>query len=155
MFRRRWDANFDRIVEQARLRSSFIYLANAVNDLRGNWTVMGLILGPLVLAAALCLLPDAINLQNSLVQTFEPGTRSVDFIEVQAPHVPPVAPAQPTFSRWITIPSHLMLILITFMVNLVVLSAVKRMHAGVRAKTAPMRRSRSIARRSRWCRPFF
>ena len=49
---------------QARLRSSFIYLANAVNDLRGNWIIIGIVLAPLVLASALCLLPDALNLQE-------------------------------------------------------------------------------------------
>ena len=44
-------------------KASFIYLANAVNDLRGNWMIVALVLAPLVLISALCLLPDALNLQ--------------------------------------------------------------------------------------------
>ena len=64
---------------QARLRSSFIYLANAVNDLRGNWIIVAVVLAPLALGSALCLLPDALNIQYSLVRTFEPGVTSVAF----------------------------------------------------------------------------
>ena len=59
-------------VPQQRLKSSFIYLANAVGDLRGNWSVLAIALAPMVLAAALCLLPDALNLQYRLATTFEP-----------------------------------------------------------------------------------
>src|SRR5207244_8947874 len=56
------DANLVGAMAQARLRSSFIYLANAVNDLRGNWAIVAVVLAPLALASALCLLPDALNL---------------------------------------------------------------------------------------------
>ncbi len=74
---------------QARLRSSFIYLANAVNDLRGNWIIVAVVLAPLALASALCLLPDALNIQYSVVQTFEPGVTSVAFVQpVQMPYAP-------------------------------------------------------------------
>ena len=48
------DANLIGAMAQARLRSSFIYLANAVNDLRGNWIIVAVVLAPLVLASALC-----------------------------------------------------------------------------------------------------
>jgi hypothetical protein len=141
------DDKFDHTVAQVKIRSSFIYLANAVNDLRGNWTVLGLILAPLVLAASLCLLPDAINIQNALVQKFEPGTRSIAFVPVQIPNVPQVAVETPTFSRWTTIPLHLVLFLLTFMVNLVVLTAVKRMQAGEQAGS-PMEQAIEVYRRA-------
>lgn len=120
---------------QARLRSSFIYLANAVNDLRGNWTIIAIVLAPLVLASALCLLPDALNLQYSLVRTFEPGTTSVALIEpVQTPYMPAMraAPKLP-FPPWATGVLHLLDGLITLVgVNLVVLCALRRMQAGQR-----------------------
>lgn len=120
---------------QARLRSSFIYLANAVNDLRGNWTIIAIVLAPLVLASALCLLPDALNLQYSLVRAFEPGTTSVALIEpVQTPYVPAAraAPRLP-FPPWVIEILHVLEGLITLVgVNIVVLCALKRMQAGQR-----------------------
>jgi hypothetical protein len=135
-------------VAQARLKSSFIYLANAVNDLRGNWNIIGLILAPLALIAALCLLPDAINLQDTLAHTFESsGTRSVAFFPAQAPGVPQITTGHPTFPLWITIPLHLLLFLLTFMVNLVVLTALKRMQTGARAKT-PMLEALAVYRQA-------
>jgi hypothetical protein len=130
------DAKFDSVVEQVRLRSSFIYLANAVNDLRGNWLILALVLAPLVLSASLCLLPDAIKLQHDLVHDLAPGAQSVAFIPAQEPQAVQLAPA---FSFGIDIPTrplHILALLITFMVNLVVLFALKRMHAGVRAPSA-------------------
>lgn len=120
---------------QARLRSSFIYLANAVNDLRGNWTIIAIVLAPLVLASALCLLPDAINLQSQLVRTFEPGTTSVALIEpVQVPYAPAAHPAPPPpFPSWLTGILHLVSAFITLVgVNLVVLCALRRIQAGER-----------------------
>ncbi len=118
---------------QARLRSSFIYLANAVNDLRGNWTSVAIVLAPLVLASALCLLPDAVNLQWKLVQTFEPGTTSVGWVvPAQAPYAPPTtrqAP-KPPFPSWAITVLHLLSIAITLIgVNLVVLCALRRIQA--------------------------
>jgi hypothetical protein len=120
---------------QARLRSSFIYLANAVNDLRGNWIVIAAVLAPLVLASALCLLPDALNLQYSLVRTFEPGVTSVAFVQpVQVPYAPVMrAAARPLFPLWMTTVLHLLDGFITLvLVNLVVLCALRRMRAGER-----------------------
>ncbi|HZZ07772.1 MAG TPA: hypothetical protein VFE43_04475 [Candidatus Binataceae bacterium] len=120
---------------QARLRSSFIYLANAVNDLRGNWIIIGVVLAPLVLASALCLLPDALNLQYSLVRTFEPGVTSVAFVQpVQMPYAPVTRAApKPPFPPWVTTILHLLDGLITLVgVNLVVLCALRRMQAGKR-----------------------
>src|SRR5579863_6392694 len=120
---------------QARLRSSFIYLANAVNDLRGNWTIVAVVLAPLVLASALCLLPDALNIQYSLVKTFEPGVTSVEFVQpVQMPYAPAMrADPKPLFPAWMTTILHLLDGFITLVgVNLVVLCALRRMQMGQR-----------------------
>ena len=117
---------------QTRIKSSFIYLANAVNDLRGNWATLALVLAPLVLVSALCLLPDALNLQHELVRKFEPGVRTIAWIPVQAPYAPEAAPAQPLFPHWVLALLHLVLALVTFVVNLVVLCAIKRIQAGAR-----------------------
>ncbi len=120
---------------QARLRSSFIYLANAVNDLRGNWATIAVVLVPLVLASSLCLLPDAINLQWKLVQTFEPGTTSVAFVKpAQVPYAPAArTPPKPPFPPWATTILHLIDAFITVVgVNLVVLCALRRMQTGKR-----------------------
>ena len=120
---------------QARLRSSFIYLANAVNDLRGNWIIIALVLAPLVLGSALCLLPDALNIQFSLVRTFEPGVTSVAFVQpLQMPYTPIARAApKPPFPRWLTTILHLFDGFITLVgVNLVVLCSLRRMQTGQR-----------------------
>ncbi|HVB80895.1 MAG TPA: hypothetical protein VNE82_13225 [Candidatus Binataceae bacterium] len=120
---------------QTRLRSSFIYLANAVNDLRGNWIIVAVVLAPLVLASALCLLPDALNIQYSVVRTFEPGVTSVAFVKpVQVPYLPVARAApKPVFPSWMTAILHLLDGFITLVgVNLVVLCALRRMRAGQR-----------------------
>ncbi len=118
-----------------RIKSSFIYLANAVNDLRGNWATLVLVLAPLVLVSALCLLPDALNLQHALVQKFEPGVRSVGWIPAQVPYAPEVAPARPPAIAHSMVRALLLrgaLALITFLVNLVVLCTIKRIDSGTR-----------------------
>jgi hypothetical protein len=123
-------------VAPARLKSSFIYLANGVNDLRGSWTIIGLILAPLVIAASLCLLPDAIKLQHDLVHDLSPGERSVVYVPAQDPGV--AAPAGPV-TFWIQFPTrplHILAFLIALAVNLLVLCELKRMRAGARAPTA-------------------
>jgi hypothetical protein len=120
---------------QARLRSSFIYLANAVNDLRGNWIIVAVVLAPLALGSALCLLPDALNIQYSLVRTFEPGVTSVALVEpVQMPYAPVTRAApKPLFPTWMTTILHLLDGFITLVgVNLIVLCALRRMQAGRR-----------------------
>jgi hypothetical protein len=118
-------------VGQARLRGSFIYLANAVNDLRDNWASLSVVLAPLVLAAALCLLPDALNLQYELARRFEPGTHSIIWIPVQVPYAPAAAPAKLPFPGWVLLILHISFGLITLVVNLVVLCALKRRQTGV------------------------
>lgn len=132
---------------QQRLRSSFIYLANAVNDLRGNWAVLAVILAPLVLAASLCLLPDAINLQNRLVFTFEPGTQSIRYdarqisyskatpIPIQEPYAPEKSPRPDTFPGWFIISLHFLLLAITEGVVLVTMCMLARIQRGAREPT--------------------
>lgn len=124
-----------------RLRSSFIYLANAVNDLRANWMVLALVLSPLVLAAALCLLPDALNLQFRLATTFEPGGQNVSYIQSPTPGAPqkrlPPAPTdvpQP-YSPWITTALHLMFGLLTLLATLLTLCALNRVQSETRASS--------------------
>ena len=121
-----------------RLKSSFIYLANAVNDLRGNWSVLAVVLAPLLLAAALCLLPDALNLQYRLATTFEPGAQNIGYVQVDsvdAPNKPaPLQEPQP-FSPWVTKALHLIFGLLTLLVTLVTLCSLKRIRAGIREPT--------------------
>ena len=145
--RRRADATLLSAVTQPRLRSSFIYLGNAVNDLRGNWALLAIVLAPLVLAAALCLLPDAINLQNRLVFTFEPGTQSIRYdaqtvsyhttrpIPVQEPYAPEKAPRPDTFPGWFIISLHFLMLAITEGVVLVTMCMLSRIQRGVREPT--------------------
>jgi hypothetical protein len=122
-------------VSPVRLKSSFIYLANAVNDLRGNWSVLAVALAPMVLAAALCLLPDALNLQFRLAQTFEPGAQNIGYVQADSVDTPDKAPPlqepQP-YSPWITTALHLIFGVLTLLVTLVTLCALKRIQAGTR-----------------------
>ena len=136
MSRRAWDANLVRVVTPVRLKSSFIYLANAVNDLRGNWSVLAVVLAPMLLLAALCLLPDALNLQYRLATTFEQGTQNISYVqEAQTPVAPnksaPLQEPQP-FSPWVTTALHLIFGLILLLVTLITLCALKRIQAGTR-----------------------
>ena len=118
-----------------RLKGSFIYLANAVNDLRGNWSVLAVVLAPLLLAAALCLLPDALNLQYRLATTFEPGAQNINYVQAQGVDAPdkhvPLQEPQP-FSPWVTKALHLIFGLLTLLVTLVTLCSLKRIQAGLR-----------------------
>ncbi len=121
-----------------RLKSSFIYLANAVNDLRGNWSVLAVVMAPLLLAAALCLLPDALNLQYHLATTFEPGSQNISYTQVDSADTPskalPMQAPQP-FSPWVTWTLHRLFVFLTLLVTLITLSALKRIHAGIREPT--------------------
>jgi hypothetical protein len=127
-----------RAVNPVRLKSSFIYLANAVNDLRGNWSLLAVVLAPLLLAAALCLLPDALNLQYRLATTFEPGSQNISYTQVDSADAPTKAPPlqepQP-YSPWVTKTLHVILGLVTLLVTLVTLCSLKRIQAGIREPT--------------------
>lgn len=132
------DANLVRVVTPVRLKSSFIYLANAVNDLRGNWSVLAVVLAPMLLLAALCLLPDALNLQYRLATTFEPGSQNISYTQdVQTPVAPKSAPLQEPqpFSPWMTTALHLIFGVLLLLVTLITLCALARIQAGTRRPT--------------------
>ncbi len=121
--------NPQRTVAQTRLRSSFIYLANAVNDLRGNWATLALVLAPLVLASSLCVLPEALNLQARFANTLS-GAKSVEFHPlagsplrlVQEPYHPDVSAPPDPYPHWLTTTLHVVAGVITMVaVNLAVL----------------------------------
>lgn len=119
-----------RTVGQTRLKSSFIYLANAVNDLRANWAALAIVLAPLVLIAAVCVLPDALNLQHLLAERFAPGMHHVALLPAQDP-VAPVAEVQPPFPHWVLLLFHILLGLLTVTVQLFVMCTIRRVQAGV------------------------
>jgi len=116
----------------ARLKGSFIYLANAVHDMTGHWTIIAMALAPLVVAASLCLLPDALNLQHELMQSFEGGTHSVGWHLVQTPYAPSATAVQPLFPAWEIRVLELLFAVITFAANLLVLCTLARIQAGLR-----------------------
>ncbi|HLI81790.1 MAG TPA: hypothetical protein VKV03_17505 [Candidatus Binataceae bacterium] len=140
------DANLDRTVAPARLRSSFIYLANAVNDLSGDWAVLALVLAPLIVGASLCLLPDALNIQHRVAHTFDSeGGHGVNVMlhrtalrEVQTPYRPEAGtpPAPDPFPFWMTISLHVVFLLISLMVGLVALCGLVRRDSQPRAPGA-------------------
>ncbi len=123
---------------QARLRSSFIYLANAVSDLSGNWATLALVLAPLVLASSLCLLPDALNLQARFATVLS-GGKSVEFHHpapvigvrpVQDPYHPEASLPPNPYPDWLIETLHVIAALITivvlYLVVLCLLSSIKR-----------------------------
>src|ERR1700761_589458 len=114
---------------QMRIKSSFIYLANAVNDLRSNWRTLALVLAPAAVLAALCLLPDALNLQQGLEQHFEPGVRNVirqaGWWLAQATYPPVADTAPPLFSDTELKLAYAALWILTLSVNLLVLCTIR------------------------------
>ena len=120
---------------KTRLKSSFIYLANAVNDLRGNWTILAIVIAPLALAVALSLLPDALRLQHRLVQTFEgAGGQTISYVPAQA-HPDGPGPGSMIYPIFFFISVNPVLIIITLVLKLVVLCALQRMQAKQREPT--------------------
>ncbi len=131
------DANLSSTVPQTRLKSSFIYLANAVNDLRGNWMGLAAALAPLLLIAALCMLPEALNLQHRLAGSFGTGVHSVAFHQIQLPyHSDAGAPATPDpFPEWSIQILRAAFLLVTVVASLVVLCQLRRIEEGTRASS--------------------
>ena len=106
--------------------------------LRGNWSVLAVVLAPILLAASLCLLPDALNLQFRVAQTFEqPGSgQNITYVQpAQTPMTPdkraPLTEPQP-YSPWITTGCILIFALLTALVALITLCSLKRIQAGTR-----------------------
>jgi hypothetical protein len=118
-------------VAQARLKSSFIYLANAVNDLRAQWAALGIVLAPLVFIASICFLPDALNLQHMLAARFAPGLHHVGWIPTQSPYPMAVETPSPIFPAWIVVTFHILLGLLGLTVQLFVMCTIRRVQAGV------------------------
>lgn len=138
------DANLDVTVAPARLRSSFIYLANAVTDLSGDWAVLALVLAPLILGASLCLLPDALNIQHRVAHSFDSGdTHAVNVMlhgvalhRTQTPYRPETNALGDPYPEWMISGLHLLTFLIILIVMLVVLCGLVRKHSHARAPTA-------------------
>ena len=97
--------------------------------------MLAVVLAPLILAAALCLLPDALNLQFRLAKTFEPGAQNISYMQVDSVDAPskaaPLQEPQP-FSPWVTKALHVIFGLLTLLVTLVTLCSLKRIQAGIR-----------------------
>jgi hypothetical protein len=138
------DDKFECAVDATHLRSSFIYLANAVNDLRGNWSTLALVLAPLVLLASLCLLPDALNLQYRVAEALQPPNSQnvmyeTDYVPAQTPYAPPhnVPASRQPYPAWLTTTLDIAVIVLTIAVNLLVLCMLARIRAHERASTVP------------------
>ncbi len=116
------------------LRSSFIYLANAVRDLTANWQVFALTLGPLAIVTALCLMPDALELQRQLSQLLSPNLHTVRVSAVVSVKAQPLP--GPTFPSWGTRILHYVFLALTVGANLLVLCALARIRAGIREASA-------------------
>jgi hypothetical protein len=133
---------------QTRIKSSFIYLANAVNDLRSNWQTLVLVLAPAAVVAALCLLPDALNLQQGLEQHFEPGVRNVihqaGWWPVQGTYPPAADLSPPVFSDVELKVSYAALWILTLTVNLLVLCTIR--HAPEPQAGSPLKQAGLIFR---------
>jgi len=118
-------------VASTRLKSSFIYLANAVNDLRAQWAALAIVLAPLVLIASVCFLPDALNIQHLLAERFAPGLHHVGWMLVQTPYAPATEEPVPTFPSWVVMIFHILLALLGLTVQLFVMCTIRRVQAGV------------------------
>jgi len=119
-------------VASTRLKSSFIYLANAVNDLRADGPTLAVVLAPLVLLSALCVLPDAINIQHAVAEHFTPGARHVGWMTVQEPYAPAAEDVKPVIPWWAVGTLNILALLMTFAANLLVLVSLRRLRGGRR-----------------------
>jgi hypothetical protein len=123
-----------KIVTEVRLKSSFIYLANAVRDLVANWQVLSLVLAPPVLLASLCVLPDALNLQHSVTEAFKignPGGTNVGyFLPAQMPYSTATGAVAPLVPIWITRTLHVLLTVLTAVTIVLVLCTFKWIREG-------------------------
>jgi hypothetical protein len=118
-------------VTPPRLKSSFIYLANAVNDLRANWITLAIALAPLVLLTSICLLPSALNLQHAVAEHFAPGTRHVGWMLMQEPYAPAAEETRPLFGWWVLMILGFLALALTAIGFLVVLCSIRRIISGV------------------------
>ncbi len=124
------------VAQQTRLKGSFIYLANAVNDLRGNVGGLALVLAPLVVITSLCLLPEAIDLQSIVARHFGMGVHSVGFTLAKEPYQPAGPPEPLPIAPWIVTVLQILAILMTLVLgSLMVLCTLERIQGGAREPT--------------------
>ena len=103
--------------------------------------MLAVVLAPLVLAAALCLLPEALNLQHRLATNFAPGSQNIGYKRhigysqtdsVDTPSkAPPLQEPQP-YAAWVIDVLNQLVGLFASLVTLIVLSSLKRSQAGLR-----------------------
>jgi len=92
----------------------------------------------MVLVGALCVLPDAINIQHFLLQTFEPGVQTISYSRIapadEAPDEPesPIPPrvAPPPYPKWLTRTLHTVFFLPAALVTLLTICALERIQSG-------------------------
>ncbi|HVA77011.1 MAG TPA: hypothetical protein VNF27_03905 [Candidatus Binataceae bacterium] len=118
---------------QQRIKSSFIYLANAVNDLRGNWMNLAAVLAPLIVLASMCLLPEALNLQHRLANSLGGGGTTVGYFLTQEPYRPATTASPAPYPEWLIYTMRATGALISLVAGLVVLVELKRIQTGERA----------------------
>ncbi|MGC1678589.1 MAG: hypothetical protein WA740_13765 [Candidatus Binataceae bacterium] len=118
---------------QQRIKSGFIYLANAVNDLRGNWLNLAVVLAPLIVLASLCLLPEALNLQHHFASSLGGGGTTVGYFPAQEPYHPAINLTPAPYPEWLIYAMRGIGALISLVAGLVVLVELKRIQTGQRA----------------------
>jgi hypothetical protein len=135
------------IVSERRLKSSFVYLANAVRDLSENWRVIALALAPPVLLSSLCLLPDALELQHRVSEAFKIGNQgqSVSYVPAQVPYAA-AASIQPLMPVWLTRSLHILFVVLTAVTIVIVLCMLKWIREGHR-EVSPIASTLQIYRR--------
>ncbi|MFZ1887395.1 MAG: hypothetical protein WAU33_05135 [Candidatus Binataceae bacterium] len=118
---------------QQRIKSSFIYLANAVNDLRGNWLNLAVVLAPLIVLASICLLPEALNLQHYFAGSGGGGGTTVGYFLAQEPYHPATNTTPAPYPAWLIYAMRGMGALISVVAGLLILVELKRIQTGERA----------------------
>lgn len=118
---------------QQRIKSSFIYLANAVNDLRGNWLNLAVVLAPLIVLASICLLPEALNLQHYFAGSLGGGGTTVGYFLAQEPYHPSTNTTPAPYPEWLIYAMRGMVVLISLVAGLLILVELKRIQTGERA----------------------
>ncbi len=118
---------------QQRIKSSFIYLANAVNDLRGNWLNLAVVLAPLIVLASICLLPEALNLQHYFAGSLGGGGTTVGYFLAQEPYHPSTNTTPAPYPEWLIYAMRGIFLLISLVAGLLILVELKRIQTGERA----------------------
>jgi hypothetical protein len=118
---------------QQRIKSSFIYLANAVNDLRGNWLNLAVVLAPLIVLASICLLPEALNLQHYFAGSLGGGGTTVGYFLAQEPYHPLTNTTPAPYPEWLIYAMRGIGVLISLVAGLLILVELKRIQTGERA----------------------